>query len=105
MEIAFDPAKDEINQRKHGMSLSDAALMEMDDATISSDTRFDYGESRFRAWGFIHGVLHVMAFTGRGDRLADFSTKSQREGEQAPCQRPVPTLTMTCRSTMTKTPN
>lgn len=81
MEIAFDPAKDEINQRKHGMSLSDAALMEMDDATISSDTRFDYGESRFRAWGFIHGVLHVMAFTWRGEKIRPISLRKANAKE------------------------
>jgi uncharacterized DUF497 family protein len=30
MNITFDPAKDQINQSKHDMSLADAALLEWD---------------------------------------------------------------------------
>ena len=66
---------------KHGVSPTDAALMDMGDATISPDTRFDHGESRFRAWGFIHGVLHVMAFTRRGEKVRPISLRKANANE------------------------
>jgi uncharacterized DUF497 family protein len=66
MQIAFDPLKDIANQRKHGLSLADASLMDMDAAVVFPDTRTDYGESRSIAFGLIRGRLHVMVFTARG---------------------------------------
>ncbi|MGZ8369823.1 MAG: hypothetical protein ACXWVH_02080 [Caulobacteraceae bacterium] len=43
--ILYDPAKDEINRRKHGVSLARAADLEI--AIAVEDARRDYGESRF----------------------------------------------------------
>lgn len=50
MKIEFDPAKDEANIAKHGLSLQAAE-------------RFDYGEVRFVALGMIGDRLHVLVFT------------------------------------------
>lgn len=55
MEIEFDPDKDAINRRKHGLSLADAALIDLDRAAIVEDRRFDYGERRFLAYAPIRG--------------------------------------------------
>jgi uncharacterized DUF497 family protein len=51
MGLVFDPAKDRANLEKHGISLARAA--EMDVALVIEDERFDYGEERYRAFGFI----------------------------------------------------
>ena len=67
MEIEFDPAKDETNIAKHGVSLSKAVDFEI--LAYEEDNRRDYGEARYRAWGLIEGVYHHMAFTLRGDRV------------------------------------
>ena len=64
MDIEFDPAKDETNQRKHGISLAAAAQMDMH--TIRLDTRRAYGEQRYRAYGSIDGRLYMLALTYRG---------------------------------------
>ena len=47
VDIEFDPAKDEINVARHGISLARAADLVV--ATIEPDLRRDYGEPRLRA--------------------------------------------------------
>ncbi|MGT2515643.1 BrnT family toxin [Sphingomonas panni] len=51
MEIEFDPAKDEANIAKHGLSLADAAGFDLLSAAVLVDDRADYGEVRYRAFG------------------------------------------------------
>lgn len=41
MAVEFDPGKDAANSAKHGVSLSAACEMALDDAVIVADTRFD----------------------------------------------------------------
>ena len=67
MKIEFDPAKDDINQAKHGISLRAAANFDWDTALEREDDRFDYGEVRFVAIGLISGRLHVIVFTEASD--------------------------------------
>lgn len=63
MKIEFDPAKDAANIAKHGLSLADAAEFEMAQALVEIDDRFDYGETRFRAFGRIDGEARCLVFT------------------------------------------
>jgi uncharacterized protein len=62
MEVEFDPAKDEVNRDKHGVSLVAAVEFDWDTALEREDDRFDYGELRFVAIGLIDARLYVMAF-------------------------------------------
>ena len=50
----FDPAKDAINQAKHGISL--ARWVDMEIRAVIPAEPFDYGEPRYRAFGFIDGL-------------------------------------------------
>ena len=81
MEIEFDPDKDRINQKKHGISLAEAALMDMDTVFVIPDERHAYGEARFQAFGLIRERLHVLAFTMRGDTLRAISLRKANERE------------------------
>jgi uncharacterized DUF497 family protein len=63
VRIEFDPAKDEVNRAKHGMSLQAAVDFDWDTAIEREDDRFDYGEVRFVAIGLIDSRLHVMVFS------------------------------------------
>lgn len=63
MEIEFDPAKDESNITKHGVSLQAAEEFDWNTAFEREDDRFDYGEVRFVAIGLIGDRLHVLVFT------------------------------------------
>ena len=67
MNVEFDPAKDDINQAKHGVSLSAATGFDWDTALEREDDRFDYGEIRFVAIGLIETRLYVMVFTEVAD--------------------------------------
>ena len=67
MKIEYDPAKDDINRAKHGVSLKAATDFEWDTALEREDDRFDYGEVRFVAIGLIDARLYVMVFTKGSD--------------------------------------
>lgn len=82
MEIEFDQAKDAANRDKHGLSLAIAANMDFDAAIVVPDERRDYGEPRFRALGPIHGRLHVLAFTVRGEVLRAISLRRANPRER-----------------------
>lgn len=53
MQFEFDPAKDEVNIAKHGVSLARAVDLEI--LAFIEDDRTDYGEVRYRAWRLIGG--------------------------------------------------
>lgn len=63
MRIVFDPAKDEANRAKHGVSLARAADLEI--LSVIPDDRQDYGELRTRAFGAIDGEAYCLVFTVR----------------------------------------
>jgi uncharacterized DUF497 family protein len=89
MAIEFDPAKDEANRSKHGISLAAAADMDLGEAMVIEDRRFDYGEDRFLAYGPINGRLHVLYYTMRGDLIRPIglrkaNKRERRRFEQSP---------------------
>ncbi len=63
MVVEFDPAKDAANLAKHGIALSEAAGFDFSAAIITVDDRFDYGEVRFRAFGYAGGQGRCLVFT------------------------------------------
>ena len=67
MRVEFDPAKDDINRAKHGVSLQAATRFDWDTALEREDDRFDYGEARFVAIGLIDARLYVMIFAEGSD--------------------------------------
>lgn len=81
MAIVFDSEKDAANIAKHGVSLSSAAELVLDEAVVLEDRRKDYGEVRFNAYGPIGGVLHALSFTLRGDDIRVISLRRAREKE------------------------
>lgn len=66
MEIEFDPTKDAVNRKKHRMSLSAGADMDLDLALVLEDLRADYGERRYIAIGPVNDRICTMWFTMRG---------------------------------------
>ena len=67
VNVEFDPAKDDINRAKHGVSLASATGFDWKSALEREDDRFDYGEIRFVAIGLIETRLYVMVFTEVAD--------------------------------------
>jgi uncharacterized protein len=68
MNVEFDPAKDDANLAKHGLSLSAAERFDWDTALVIEDDRFDYGETRFYALGYIGSRLHTMVYADVDDQ-------------------------------------
>jgi len=81
MLIEFDPTKDVINCAKHGISLSDAASVDWETAAVWPDTRFDYGEARMSALGYIGTRLYAVTFVDRGAirRVINLRKANKRE--------------------------
>ena len=79
MDVEFDPAKDEENRRKHGLSLADAADLDM--VAVIPDDRENYGETRWRGFGWLDGRLHMLAFTIREDRVRAISFRRASKQE------------------------
>lgn len=77
--IIFDPDKDESNRRKHRISLGRAAELEPF-ATVVDD-RMDYGETRYRAFGFIDGRPYCLIFTRVGEDTRAISLRRARSKE------------------------
>jgi len=82
VKIEFDPVKNRINLRKHGVSLAAAADVDFERAIVIEDRRVDYGEARFLAYAPIGGRLHVLWFTMRGDTLRAIGLRKANRRER-----------------------
>ncbi len=69
MGITFDHGKNAKNIAARGLPFNLVADMDWSQAVILEDQRRDYGERRFRAFGFIDGRLYAVVFTPRGEDL------------------------------------
>jgi uncharacterized DUF497 family protein len=82
MEIAFDLAKDVINKRKHGISLSRAVEFDFDAAHFEIDDSQDYGEVRILALGFLDARLYSLTFTDDGKQIRAISLRKASRYEE-----------------------
>jgi len=73
VEIEYDPAKDEANIAKHGVSLALVADLEI--LTVEEDLRCPYPEPRLRAFGLINGMPYCLAYTLRGPVMRAISLR------------------------------
>ncbi len=53
LEIEFDEAKDQVNRSKHGVSLALGRLVIENEIACIPDEQTDYGEERWRSYGFV----------------------------------------------------
>ena len=67
LRVECDPAKNEINVAKHGVPLVAAEKFDWDTALVAEDDRFDYGERRFYALGYIGDRLHTLIYADGSD--------------------------------------
>ena len=81
MHIEFDPAKNDLNVRRRGLSFESAAEFAFDTALVYVDQRRDYGETRYVALGLLGSRLHVLCFTEvePGIRVISFRKANSRE--------------------------
>jgi uncharacterized DUF497 family protein len=81
MDYEFDPAKDDGNLDKHGLSLADAEGFEWETAVVREDASKRYAEQRFEATGLIGDRLHVMVYCLRGNAVRVISLRKANSRE------------------------
>lgn len=69
----FDPAKEAANLAKHGISL--ARWIDLDMKVTFKDERRDYGEVRYRGYGYIDGAPYCFVFADRHGRVRPISLR------------------------------
>ena len=81
MHIEFDPAKDAVNQAKHGVSLALAGELNWEAALVWIDDRFGYDEVRMIALAPQTKILYYVAFVDRGEvrRVISLRRANRRE--------------------------
>ena len=81
MGITFDQHKNSLNIEKHGVSLADAEKLEWDTMLITTDTRKDYGESRFIGYSLIEDRVYCVVYTERhnSQRVISLRKANKRE--------------------------
>jgi uncharacterized DUF497 family protein len=81
-EISFDSAKNAANIRERGLPFS-LVKDEFDwaNAQVIEDKRREYGEQRFRAFGFIGPRLHAVVFTRRAAVMHVISLRKAKRRE------------------------
>ena len=84
MEIKFewDERKRLANARKHGIDFADAASIFEGDIVVILDDRFDYGETRYIAFGLLQVKVIVVAYTERGERIRLISARKALKHEE-----------------------
>ncbi|MEQ1838609.1 MAG: BrnT family toxin [Candidatus Nitrotoga sp.] len=65
MKITFDPKKNADNIRERQLSFDEVSKLEWSSAVILEDVRKDYGERRFRVFGYVDERLYAVVFTPR----------------------------------------
>lgn len=81
MDITYDPAKNETNAAKHGVSLGLAKLLDWSEVMAYVDTRFAYPELREIGFGVIDDRLYCVVFTQRGDAMHIISMRKANKRE------------------------
>ncbi|MDR3055895.1 MAG: BrnT family toxin [Zoogloeaceae bacterium] len=82
MNFTFDPEKRQINLRKHGLDLADAAIVFSGVTFTRPDHRFQYNEMRFSTTGLLGVEVVVMAHTEEHDTIRVISMRKAERHER-----------------------
>ena len=69
MKITFNLNKNDDNIRERQLSFEEVSKLDWVSAVILEDVRKDYGERRFRVFGYICERLYAVVFTPREDAV------------------------------------
>jgi uncharacterized DUF497 family protein len=82
MEVVFDPTKDDLNLKQHGISLARAEDFDFLTALFFVDDSQDYGEVRYRAIGWLDALLYSLVFTQSGETIRAISLRKSTRQER-----------------------
>ena len=75
MEIEWDENKRNQTLVERGLDFADVAHFDWDSSVYTEDQRYDYGETRYVAFGFIDQTLVCLAYTLRQEALRVISLR------------------------------
>jgi uncharacterized DUF497 family protein len=81
VKYVFDPVKDRTNVEKHRISLALAEVLFAGPHVSMTDDRFEYGEVRNVAFGFINARMFACVYTDRGAQRRVISLRKANERE------------------------
>ena len=81
LKITFDDTKRLIVLEKHGIDLRDAKYVFDGEHIELEDNRKDYGELRYRVWGFLRGRRVSLVWTPRGEARRIITMRYAHEQE------------------------
>ena len=83
MRYTWDPEKDALNRRKHGLGLEEGIPALNDpNSDFWTDDRFDYGEERLITLGLgKHGLLYVVSSELQGEWTRLISVRRAEDNE------------------------
>ena len=83
LDFEWDPAKSELNKKKHGISFDEALeIWNGVDMTVKEIAKSQDGESRSATIGFVGDKLYTAIWTERGQKKRLISVRRSREGEK-----------------------
>ena len=83
MSFEYDPKKDILNQKKHGVSFEQAKAAFGDvHRVIASDSSHSQRETRYLCYGMVEGGVLTVRFTMRGKRIRIFGAAYWRKGRK-----------------------
>jgi len=82
-QFEWDSVKDLENQKKHGLSFSNAIQAFYDDfSVITNDPAHSIEEQRFFCYGKINGEVATVSFTHRGAKIRIIGAAYWRKGKK-----------------------
>lgn len=81
MKITYDPAKNAANIEQRGLTFDLIAELDWSTVIMIEDQRKDYGERRFRVFGYIGERLYAAVFTPRGNAVHVISFRKANSRE------------------------
>ena len=82
MNFEWDEAKSDLCFRERGFDFAYAAQVFFDpDRMVQADTRYSYGEERYRVIGVIEQRLFVVVYTPRHDAMRIISARKANQRE------------------------
>jgi uncharacterized DUF497 family protein len=82
MKLEWDEAKRKFTLDQRGLDFASLARFDWDTAMISDDIRYDYGETRAIAFGFIDNRLVCFVYTIREHALRVISLRNANSRER-----------------------
>lgn len=81
-DFEWDEDKNKTNQQKHKLAFDDAPAVFENPTVNFRDNRFDYGEERYVALGILQGIVVVVAYTYRGEKIRIISMRKATAAER-----------------------